>query len=246
MIKLMPKFNFMEDTLIYTGLCLEVCENLTLCHQRILPHSCEQHAWKCRYESGILLMSPTITSVSCNVITISVFIIRANRTLWTLCIHLLHNVLAVFLSRDEMELQWHNRRNILRRWPPLESYALKYITWLVIPYKGIILKCIVVVNWLKCNYYWNVDERDLFSLFSFMLFAVDIVHITSNVWHHPNCWHTEYFFIICSYSAILPMNTLCWWWRLLNSVTSFIVYMFVSSKVVIHKDCLQKVKNSDC
>lgn len=139
----MPKFNFMKDILIYSDLCLEkVCENPTLCHQRILPHSYEQRAWKCRDESGILFMSPIITALSCNVITISVFIIRVNTILWTLCIHLLHNVLAVFFNSDQVELQWHNRRNILRWWPPLESYALKYINWLSIPYKGIILKCI--------------------------------------------------------------------------------------------------------
>jgi hypothetical protein len=41
--------------------------------------------------------------------------------------------------------------------------------------------CTVVINWLKCNYYWNIDERDLFSLFSFMLFVADMVHITGNV-----------------------------------------------------------------
>lgn len=106
----------------------------------------------------------------------------------------------------------------------------------------------VVVNLLKCNYYWNVYERDLFSLFSFMLFVADMVHITGNVWHHPNCWHTEYYFIICLYLAVLPVNTLCWRWRLLNSVISFLVciYTFVCSKVVICKDSLQKVKNSDC
>jgi hypothetical protein len=58
-----------------------------------------------------------------------------------------------------------------------------------------------------------MEECSLFVCFPSCLCSADVVHLTGNILHNPNCWQVEYSFIMygiffsrCLYLAILPVK----------------------------------------